>query len=75
MLTLWSVSQARPLIHRYLYTPIYYIHTNTIHRYTTILVVHTDIVYGTPGEQVDDFAEAQRTPLPKYVAGIEGDKV
>jgi len=24
--------------------------------------------------EVDDFAEAQRTPLPEYVAGIEGDK-
>ena len=29
----------------------------------------------TPDKQVDDFAVAQRTPLPEYVAGIEGDKV
>jgi len=42
--------------------------------YTPIL--YTSILYTTtPGEQVDDFAEAQRTPLPEYVAGIEGDKV
>ena len=28
-----------------------------------------------PDEQVDDFADAQRTPLPDYVAGFEGDEV
>ena len=43
--------------------------------YTPILyTLYTPILY-TPGEQVDDFAEAQRTPLPEYVAGIEGDEV
>ena len=29
----------------------------------------------TPNEQVDDFAVAQRTPLPVCLAGVEGDKV
>ena len=29
----------------------------------------------TPDKQEDDFAVAQRTPLPEYVAGIEGDTV
>jgi len=28
-----------------------------------------------PNEQVDDFAVAQRTPLPVCLAGVEGDKV
>ena len=28
-----------------------------------------------PDAQVDDFALAQRTPLPECVAGVEGDKV
>ena len=42
--------------------------------YTDTIYIDT-IYHTTPGEQVDDFAEAQRTPLPEYVAGIEGDKV
>ena len=29
----------------------------------------------SPTTQVDDFAVAQSTPLPEYVAGVEGDKV
>ena len=41
-----------------------------IHRY----YIYIPMLY-TPGEQVDEFAEAQRTPLPEYVAGIKGDKV
>ena len=47
----------------------------------TFDTIYTDTIYTdilrcyTPGEQVDDFAEAQRSPLPEYVAGIEGDKV
>ena len=28
----------------------------------------------TPHQEVDDFAVAQSTPLPKCIAGIEGDK-
>ena len=29
----------------------------------------------TPHQEVDDFAVAQSTPLPKCIAGIEGDEV
>ena len=29
----------------------------------------------SPTTQVDDFAVAQSTPLPEYVAGVEGDEV
>lgn len=42
--------------------------------HTLTCVSRPSILY-TPDEQVDDFSEAQRTPLPEYVAGIEGDEV
>ena len=29
----------------------------------------------TPNQVVDDFAVAQRTPLPECITGVEGDKV
>jgi hypothetical protein len=29
----------------------------------------------TPNQVVDDFVIAQSTPLPKLIAGVEGDKV
>ena len=28
-----------------------------------------------PDQEVDDFAVAQRTPLPEFIAGLEGDEV
>ena len=31
--------------------------------------------YTSPNQVVDDFAVAQNTPLPKCIAGVEGDKV
>ena len=29
----------------------------------------------SPEQEVDDFAVAQRTPLPEFIAGHEGDEV
>ena len=42
----------------------------------TCTVIDQDLrTHYTPDQEVDDFAVAQSTPLPEYIAGIEGDKV
>ena len=49
--------------------------TRDFHSYIRTAIGTFPIYLYTSDEQVDDFADAQRTPLPKCIAGVEGDKV